>query len=54
MSTTGEPTDPIETFDASHGRPEQGPPKLSEEEAWGTNLNPVRETAQPAKNLQDK
>ena len=46
-------TDPIDTFDAAHGKPDNGTPKLSEEDAWGTNLNPVRETPNPAKNLQE-
>jgi hypothetical protein len=48
-----EPKDPIDAYDAKHGRPEATPdkPNQAEAEAWGTKLNPVRETPQAAKNL---
>ena len=48
-----EPKDPIDTYDASHGDPSKTPdkPNQSEADAWGTSLNPVRETPLPAKGL---
>lgn len=36
--------DPLDEYDRAHGKPDNGPPKLNENEAWGSNLNPVRET----------
>ena len=36
--------DPMDEIDRKNGTPENGPPKLSEDEAWGLKLNPVRET----------
>jgi hypothetical protein len=41
---TGEPKDPLDDYDRKYGKPDNGPPKLSEDEAWGTRLNPIRET----------
>ena len=41
---SGEPKDPLDDYDRAHGKPDNGPPKISEEEAWGGNLNKVRET----------
>lgn len=40
----GEPKDPLDDYDRTHGAPDNGPPKISEADAWGTKLNPVRET----------
>lgn len=47
-------TIPVDEYDSKHGKPEATPaaPKLSEAEAFGTSLNPVRETPLAAKNLQ--
>lgn len=45
MSEFGqEPTDPIDEYDRKHGTPDSTIPKVSENDAWGSNLNPVRET----------
>ena len=43
--------DPMDEIDRKIGTPDNGPPKLSEDEAWGTKLNPVRETPMAATNL---
>ena len=43
-SETGPVKDPLDDYDRAHGTPDNGPPKLSDDEAWGTKLNPVRET----------
>jgi hypothetical protein len=43
-SGKGEPKDPLDDYDRTHGAPDNGPPKISEADAWGTNLNKVRET----------
>ena len=48
-----EPKDPIEAYDATHGKPEataqdQG---ASVDEQWGESLNPVRETPLAATGL---
>jgi hypothetical protein len=40
----GEPKDPLDEYDRTHGKPDNGLPKMSEDEAWGTRVNPVRET----------
>lgn len=41
---SGSIKDPLDDYDRTHGAPNNGMPKLSEDEAWGTKLNPVRET----------
>lgn len=41
---TGEGKDPMDEYDRAHGKPDNGPPKLSEADAWGTKLIPVKET----------
>lgn len=43
---SGEPKDPIDAYDSQHGNPASKPdrPSLSDNDAWGSNLNPVRET----------
>jgi hypothetical protein len=41
---TGSVKDPLDDYDRQHGAPDNGQPKLSEDDAWGTRLNPVRET----------
>lgn len=48
-----EPKDPIDAYDSKHGDPSKTPdhPNQSEAEAWGTNLNPVRETPMAGTNL---
>lgn len=48
-----EPKDPLDAYDAKHGRPEATPdaPTISEADAWGTTLNPVRETPLAGTNL---
>ena len=47
MATEG-PTnvdkDPLDDYDKKFGAPDNGPPKLTEDEAWGGRLNPVVET----------
>jgi hypothetical protein len=47
MATDG-PTnvdkDPLDDYDKKFGAPDNGPPKLTEDEAWGGKLNPVVET----------
>lgn len=50
-----EPNDPIDSYDAAHGKPEATPdlPPASTEELYGTRLNPVRETPAPFRNLQN-
>lgn len=50
-----EPKDPIDEYDAKHGKPEATPdaPNISETDAWGTSLNPVRETPLAGKNLKE-
>lgn len=47
--------DPIDAYDSKHGRPEATPdkPNQSEADAWGTNLNPVRETPLAGTNLKE-
>jgi hypothetical protein len=41
-----EEKDPLDAYDAKHGRPEATPaaPAMSEADLFGTSLNPVRET----------
>lgn len=48
-----DPQDPIEQYDSQHGDPCKTPdkPNQSPDEAWGENLNPVRETPNAAKGL---
>lgn len=41
---TGSVKDPLDAYDSKFGKPDNGPPKLTEDEAFGTKLNPVRET----------
>lgn len=50
-----EPKDPIDAYDAKHGRPEATPNKPNQDpnEAWGESLNPVRETPLAGTNLKD-
>ena len=54
MATDG-PTnvdrDPLDDYDKKFGAPDSGPPKLTEDEAWGTSLNPCVETPLAGKNL---
>lgn len=47
----GEPTDPIDTYDSQHGSMNDSIPKVSEDQAWGGSLNPVRETPAAGTNL---
>lgn len=44
--------DTTEEYDNTHGKPGPDHKPLSEDEQWGQNLNPVRETPLPSKNLQ--
>lgn len=46
---------PVEEYDSKHGDPSKAPEqvKMSDEEAWGTSLNPVRNDSLPAKNLRE-
>ena len=44
---TDDVKDPEDEFDRAHGKPDNGTPKLGEDEAWGTKQNPVRETPAP-------
>lgn len=46
-SRPGEPKDPMDEY----GQQDDSIPHVSDEQAWGTSLNPVRETPMPAKNL---
>lgn len=48
---TSQPVDPIDEYDRKHGAPAPDAPKLTEDEAWGGKLNPVRETAPAFSNL---
>ena len=54
MATEG-PTnvdkDPLDDYDKKFGAPDNGPPKLTEDEAWGTKLLPVIETPLAGTNL---
>lgn len=50
-SRPGEPSLPVDEYDSSHGKQDDGIPKVSEEQAWGTSLNPVRETPMAGTNL---
>lgn len=43
--------DPMDEIDRKLGKPDNGPPKLTEDEAWGTKLNPVQETPLAATGL---
>ncbi len=49
----GEPKDPNEEIDRKLGTPATGAPPLSEDEAWGTKQNPVRETPPAFTGLRD-
>lgn len=53
MTTSPEPKLAIDEYDRVHGDPAQTPaaPKISESDAWGTNLIPVDSGAVPAKDL---
>lgn len=44
---------PVDVYDRAHGDPSKTPdaPRISEEDKWGTNLNPVRETPNSTKGL---
>ena len=46
---------PIDEYDAKHGKPGAAPDAkpISEADAFGTTLNPVRETATPFTGLRD-
>jgi len=48
-------TNPIDAYDREHGKPGSQPDAkpISEAEAWGTTLNPVRETPTPFKNVRE-
>lgn len=48
-----EPKDPNEEIDRKLGTPQTGAPSLSEDEAWATKQNPVRETPLAGTNLRD-
>lgn len=48
-SRGGEPTDSVAPLPADNG----SIPKISPEEAWGTNLIPVTETPTPFRGLRD-
>jgi hypothetical protein len=52
-SKPGEPTDPIDTYDSTHGTMNDSIPKVSDDQAWGGSLNPVRENHTSFKNLKD-
>lgn len=53
MATTfePEPKDPIDEYDRKHGAPAPDAPSVTEQEAWGTGLNPVRDTPNCMTNL---
>lgn len=48
-----EPRDPLDEYDAQHGTPGAMPdkPKISHEDEWGENVNPVRQTPEAYRNL---
>jgi hypothetical protein len=48
---TEEPKDPSEQYDNEHGKPTGGTPNVPENEQWGQDLNPVRETPLAGKGL---
>ena len=54
MATEG-PTnvdkDPLDDYDKKFGAPDNGPPKLTEDEAWGGRSIPVIETPLAGTNL---
>ncbi len=50
MATDGENPNAKHDEEIAKG---SAPPKLSDEDAWGTGQNPVRETPTPFKNLND-
>lgn len=52
-SKPGEPQDPIDAYDSAHGKMGDSIPKISEDQAWGESLNPVRENHTSFKNLKD-
>ena len=43
--------DPLDEYDSKYGKPDNGPPKLTEDEAWGTRVLPVIETPLAGTNL---
>jgi hypothetical protein len=43
--------DPLDEIDRKVGAPDNGPPKLSDDEAWGTKANPCIETPLAGTNL---
>lgn len=43
--------DPMDEIDRKFGKPDNGPPKLTEDEAWGVKANPVQETPLAATGL---
>ncbi len=50
-SRPGEPQDPIEQYDSEHGKMGDSIPHVSDEQAWGTAQNPVRENHTSYRNL---
>lgn len=43
--------DPLDDYDKKNGSPDNGPPNLTEDEAWGVKAIPVIETPLAGKNL---
>ena len=43
--------DPLDDYDKKFGAPDNGPPKLTDDEAWGTRVLPVIETPLAGTNL---
>jgi len=50
-SYSGEPKLPVDEYDSAHGKQDDSIPHVSEDQAWGTSQNPVRETPNAATNL---
>ena len=46
-----EPKDPMDEYDSKHGKPAPDAPVVTDADAWGEKLNPVRETPSAATNL---
>ena len=50
-SYPGEPKLPVDDYDSTHGKQDDSIPHVSDEQAWGTAQNPVRETPMAGTNL---
>lgn len=45
--------DSDDAYDKKHGKPDNGAPKMNEDELYGSKMNPVRDTPLAGKNLKD-